>query len=219
MHIPIRWLSSGGSLIEGPEVQERVEGESLLIHTVVERAVGHIYGPDEARYERAAVSWPAGRGGLYIYRPNEGHDEPPLYSSRHGEQAFLRFLQSGLSSITFPVPGNLPQLLGVLVALCDPVGGGFSRRPASSYQEFYFTLGSRLVPERTSQKPAGRGLWELVEELYLSGILVVGHPLLTVRDQFVLGDLVSLFESQEGFDGLAPVLVRHADGGLLDLRV
>src|SRR3954471_10257494 len=56
-----------------------------------------------------------------------------------------------------------------------------------------------------------RGLGYLVDDLDLPRVLVRGHPLLAERDQLVLGRRLALPEADERLDGLASVLVGHAD--------
>src|SRR3954463_4050532 len=77
-----------------------------------------------------------------------------------------------------------------------------------------------LVAELPTEDLAARGLGQLVDELDLAGGLVRGHALLAERDELVGVGVRARLEADEGLDGLAAILVRHADDrGLADRLV
>src|SRR3954464_919358 len=68
-----------------------------------------------------------------------------------------------------------------------------------------------LVAQFPAQDLSGRRLGNLVDDLDLTRVLVRRHPLLAEGDQLVLAGGLALLQRDERLDGLAAVLVGHAD--------
>src|SRR5947199_8569343 len=90
---------------------------------------------------------------------------------------------------------------------------------APNREDTSLSFAARSAAQLAAQDLAGDRLRQLIDQLDLARVLVGGHALLAVRDQFLRRRRRAGPQADERLDGLAALLVRHADdSGLADGR-